>query len=228
MSASEPNPNIGRYGFRRINDDIIATLGRPGKWYLAILAFCLVLVAIGAVCWGLIIWTWHRRHQPEQPGGLGPAHHHLRVLGRHRPRGHADFGDPLPLARALADRHLPRRRDHHHLRGHDRGPVPAHPPRSRLGRVLHPALPERPATVAELPLAAGVGRAGHHHLSHGQPDLLLRGSRARHRGGARPGQGAGLPDSCSRFSRSAGKARSASGSTTWPPTSSSRPWPRRS
>ena len=55
MSSHELNPNIGRYPFRKINDDIIATLGRPGKWYLAIMAFCLVLVAIGGVSWVYLV-----------------------------------------------------------------------------------------------------------------------------------------------------------------------------
>ena len=32
-------------------------------------------------------------------GHLGRLHHHLRVLGRYRPRGHADLGDPVPVPR---------------------------------------------------------------------------------------------------------------------------------
>jgi Fe-S-cluster-containing dehydrogenase component len=40
-----------------------------------------------------------RPGRPDQPGRLGRVHHDLRLLGRHRPRGHADLRDPLPLPR---------------------------------------------------------------------------------------------------------------------------------
>jgi Ni/Fe-hydrogenase subunit HybB-like protein len=55
MSAHEVNPNIGTYPHKEINRDILATLGKPGKAYLAILTFCLVLVAIGAGCWAYLV-----------------------------------------------------------------------------------------------------------------------------------------------------------------------------
>jgi Ni/Fe-hydrogenase subunit HybB-like protein len=41
--------------YAAINRDILASLGRPGKLYLALLVFCLVLVAVGGACWVYLV-----------------------------------------------------------------------------------------------------------------------------------------------------------------------------
>ena len=55
MSHHEVDPNIGTYPHKQISQDIVNTLGKPGKGYLAILAFCLILVGIGAGCWAYLV-----------------------------------------------------------------------------------------------------------------------------------------------------------------------------
>ena len=73
---------------------------------------------------------------------LERLHHHLRVLDRHRTRGHADLGDPLPVPLALAHGGLPLHRGDDGVRGHDRGAVPDHPHRAAVDLLLAAAVPE--------------------------------------------------------------------------------------
>ena len=83
-----------------------------------------------------------RHRRLHAPGVLGRVHRHVRVLGRHRARRHADLGDPLPVPRQVAQRDQPQRRGDDGVRGHDRGAVPRHPPRPHLEVLLHPSVPE--------------------------------------------------------------------------------------
>ena len=51
------------------------------------------------------------RHLGQQPAGrLGVGHHQLRLVDRHRPRGHADLGDPAAAPAEVADVDQPVRR----------------------------------------------------------------------------------------------------------------------
>ena len=93
-----------------------------------------------------------------QPPDVGDVHHHVRVLDRHRPRGDADLRDPVPVPGQVAHVDLPRLGGDDHLRRHDGGPVPGHPRRPHVVRVLAAPVPERAVPVAELPLAARLGR----------------------------------------------------------------------
>jgi molybdopterin-containing oxidoreductase family membrane subunit len=46
---------LGRFTYAEINQDILATLGRPGPVYSLLLLVCFVLVAIGGGCWAYLI-----------------------------------------------------------------------------------------------------------------------------------------------------------------------------
>ena len=58
-----------------------------------------------------------RRIQPADL--LERLHHDLRVLDRHRARGHADLGDPVPVPLPVAHGGLPLHRGDDGVRGHD-------------------------------------------------------------------------------------------------------------
>ncbi|RJO65950.1 MAG: hydrogenase [Myxococcales bacterium] len=64
---------LGNFSYRQVNRDILGTLGVPGKYYLALLVFCFVLVAIGAAAWINMVYT-----------GMG-------VSGKNNPVGWAGF-----------------------------------------------------------------------------------------------------------------------------------------
>ena len=48
---------LGRFSYSEVNRDILATLGRPGPLYSALLLLCFVLVAIGGGCWVYLVKT---------------------------------------------------------------------------------------------------------------------------------------------------------------------------
>ena len=60
------------------------------------------------VTWLLIKGTGHLGRQ--HPGRLGLRHHQLRLVDRHRPRRHADLGDPAAAQAGLAHVDQPLRR----------------------------------------------------------------------------------------------------------------------
>ena len=67
----------------------------------------------------------HLGHQ--HPGRLGLRHHQLRLVDRHRPRRHADLGDPAAAAPGVAHLDQPLRRGDDALRRGLRRAVPAAP-----------------------------------------------------------------------------------------------------
>ncbi|HJX51474.1 MAG TPA: NrfD/PsrC family molybdoenzyme membrane anchor subunit [Polyangia bacterium] len=71
MSGQPGKSNLGRMSYAQVNRDILATLGKPGKGYLALLIVCLILVAFGAHCWGLIIWKGVGVTHLNNPVGWG-------------------------------------------------------------------------------------------------------------------------------------------------------------
>ena len=116
------------------------------------------------------------------------GHHQLRVLDRHRPRRHAHLGHSLPDPPEVAHLHQPRRRGHDPLRGHVRRHLPRHPRRPRLDGVVPRARSECLRHLAELPLAAPLGRLRGLDLLHRLRPLLVHRPRARSRHPARPRQ----------------------------------------
>ena len=61
----------------------------------------------------------------QHPGRLGVRHHQLRLVDRHRPRGHADLGDPAAAPAEVANVDQPLRRGDDAVRGRVRADVSA-------------------------------------------------------------------------------------------------------
>ena len=113
---------------------------------------------LGVVAVGYQIADRHRHVGPEPDGRLGVRHHELRVLDRHRPRRHADLGDSLSAAAALAHVGQPRGRGDDALRRDVRGPLSADPHGPAVAGLLDAALSEHARfAVGQLPLAARSG-----------------------------------------------------------------------
>ena len=125
----------------------------------------------------------------NQPGRLGLRDHQLRLVDRHRPRRHADLGDPLPVPAAVAHVDQPRGRGDDALRRHLRAAVPAAPHRPAVaGRVLAAAVPEHHGHVAELPQPAHLGRLRGLDLRHHLGRVLVHRADPRPGDHARPGE----------------------------------------
>ena len=174
------------------------------------------LITTGIGVWGL-----------QRPGGLGLGDRQLRLLGRHRPRRHPDLGDPLPAAAALAHQHQPLCRGDDHLRRGLRRDLPGHPRRPDLAGLLAVPDSQPDGDVAELPVAAAVGRVRGRHLRHGVAALLVHGHDPRSGHPARPGDDQD-PLLHLRHSRaSAGARPTGTGTVSSSPTCCSPPWRRR-
>ena len=157
---------------------------------------------------------------------LERLHHDLRVLDRHRARRHADLGDPVPVPQPVAHGGLPVHRGDDGVRRHDGGAVPDHPHRAAVDLLLAAAVPEPALALAQLQVAAPVGRLRDLDLLHGVGHLPRGRADPRRRG--RPRQGHRLAaDRSTRWPRSAGRAPTTSGGTTPGRTSISPRWRRR-
>src|SRR5690606_27402415 len=89
----------------------------------------------------------------------------LCVVGRYRPRRHADLRDSAPVPAGMADRGKPRGGGHDYFCGYVCGYVPYLSHGTGMGRLLCDALSEHPRTfVAELQLRTFVGRICDLHL----------------------------------------------------------------
>ena len=97
---------------------------------------------VGAVAVELPGGHRHRHLGPEPHRRLGVRHHELRVLDRHRPRGHAHLGHPVPAPAALAHVGQPRGRGHDAVRRDVRGPLSADPHGPAVARLLVRPVPE--------------------------------------------------------------------------------------
>ena len=166
----------------------------PGLGWLLLIGVCLAGLARRRHGVALPDLQGPRHRRLLAPGVLGRVHRHLRVLGRHRARRHADLGDPLPVPRQVAQRDQPQRRGDDDLRGLHRAALPRHPRRPHLEGVLHPSVPEPARALGELQEPAAVGHLRDLHLHADVADLLLRrpgaGSRDRARSHHRLAQGA--------------------------------------
>src|SRR5690606_21165648 len=92
-------------------------------------------------------------------GGLGLRHHQLRLVDRHRPRRYPDLRASAAPAPGVADLDQSLRRGDDAVRRRLRGHLPALPYRPAVaGGLLAAALPEHDGAVAELPVAADLGR----------------------------------------------------------------------
>ena len=87
-----------------------------------------------------------RRHLGHKhPGRVGLRHPELRLVDRHRPRGHADLGDPAAAQAGMADLDQQVRGSDDALRGRLRGVVPAASHGQAVARLLALSLPEHHA-----------------------------------------------------------------------------------
>src|SRR3989442_12262038 len=77
------------------------------------------------------------------PGVLGSLHHLFRLLGRYRPLGHADLGDPVSVPLGVAHGGVPHRGGDDGVRRDDRGPLPPDPYRPPVVLLLAHPLSQR-------------------------------------------------------------------------------------
>ena len=188
-----PRPNIASANIqlpavRRLRAgrrEIIATLRPTVAWFIG-LGIAIIALLIGDRRLDLPDLQGARRRRLQPAGDVGRVHHHLRVLGRHRSRGHADLGHSVSVPRRVPHDDLPLRRGDDGVRRHDGGAVPDSPPRPAVEVLLADPVPELAAHLAELQEPAGVGRVRDPHVPHRLDDVPLRRPHPRHRGAARP------------------------------------------
>ena len=128
------------------------------------------------------------RRRLHAAGLLERLHHDLRLLGRYRPRRHADLGHPLPVPLALAHGGVPLHRGDDGVRGHDRGALPDHPHRAPVDLLLAAAVSQPAVPLAQLQVAADLGRVRDHApTSRSRTTFLVCRPGPRRRRGARQG-----------------------------------------
>ncbi len=130
----------------------------------------------------------HRHLGHQHPGRLGLRDHQLRLVDRHRPRRHADLGDPAAVPAGVAHLDQPLRRGDDAVRGGLRRPVPAAPLGPAVARLLAVPLSEHDGPLAAVPQPADLGRLRGLHLRHGVAAVLVRRPDPRPGDAARPGE----------------------------------------
>ena len=124
----------------------------------------------------------HRHLGQQRAGRLGVRHHQLRLVDRHRPRRHADFGHPAALQTGLAHVDQPLCRGDDAVCRRLRRDLPARAHRPPVaGDLLAVPVPERDGPVAEFPQPAHLGRVRRLDLRHGVAALLVHRSHSRPR-----------------------------------------------
>ena len=177
-----PNPDVATY--EAVNRDVLKVLSRPGKgwWVLFAMAAAGCRALPGIVV--LPDLPGHRRLRPERSRRMGRVYHHLRVLGRYRPLGHADFSHPLPLPGPWRQAIYRASEAMTVFAVMTAGLFPL----IHVGRVWHAywliPYPQLAIPVAELPVAARLGRFCDHDLLYRFGGLLLPGDDPRPGGGA--------------------------------------------
>jgi molybdopterin-containing oxidoreductase family membrane subunit len=69
--VTELAPELGAITPAKVQDDILATLGKPGRVYFALLVLCLALVALGGSCWVYLVLTGIGVTNLNNPVGWG-------------------------------------------------------------------------------------------------------------------------------------------------------------
>ena len=154
--------------------DIVLTRETGKGWYalFAMSNLTLLMFGIGGrVC--VVDGGGRLGHQHSR--GLGIHDYRLRLVDRHRPRGHVDFGDPAAAAPKVANLDQSHRRSHDDLRPDVRGHVSAAAPGTALVLLLAAAISQHDAVVAAVPQRAGVGCFRGQHLLSGVVAVLVHG-----------------------------------------------------
>ena len=125
----------------------------------------------------------HRR-----AGHVGVRDRQLRLVDRHRPRRHADLGDPAAAQAGLADLDQPVRRGDDPLRRRLRRAVPAVAPGPALGLLLAAPLSQHDGALAAVAQPADLGRLRRLDVRHGVAPVLVRRADPRPGHAARPGE----------------------------------------
>ena len=143
----------------------------------------------------------------QHSGRLGLRDYQLRVVDRHRPRGHAHLGDPAALQTDMAHLDQSLRRSDDALRGRQRSDIPDPAYGTSLARdLLAVPVSEHDGRVAAVPQPAHLGRLRGLDIRDRLAAVLVRGTHSRSRDAARsigiksrPGHLRGARDGMARF-----------------------------
>jgi Fe-S-cluster-containing dehydrogenase component len=108
-------------------------------------------------------------------GDVGRVHHHLRVLGRYRPRGHAHLRDSVSVPRGIPHVDLSRVGSDDGVRRHDGRTLPDPALGPAVKFFLSDSVSELAAHLAESQEPARVGRVRDPHVPHDLEHLLYIG-----------------------------------------------------
>ena len=146
---------------------------------------------------------------------LGVRDHQLRLVDRHRPRGHVHLGDPVPVRADVAHVDQSLRRGDDDLRGRCRRRSFRCSTSAGRGSPTGCSRYPNPMGVwPQLQERAAVGRRRGDDVLHGLAAVLVPRPDPRPRDAARPREDAAASASSTGSSRSAGAARRGTGSTT--------------
>ena len=164
-----------RHGHRQDREPRADATKTPRGWFVGFGDRVLLIMTCSWSRSTYLLVEGHRHLGHQHPGRLGLRDHQLRLVDRHRPRRHADLGDPAAAAAAVAHVDQPLRRGDDDLRGGLRRhvPAPAHGP-AVVRRLLAAALPEHDGPVAAVPEPADLGRVRGLDLRHGLAAVLVR------------------------------------------------------
>ena len=174
---SGPSPTRSARSFSRARPSL-------GWWFGFGIAFALVNVLMISIAYLLCGGHGHLGHQHS--GRLGLRDYQLRVVDRHRPRRHADLGDPAALQADMAHLDQPLCRGDDAVRRRERGDIPAAAHRPAVARdLLAVPVSEHDGRVAAVPQPAHLGRLRGLDVRHGLAAVLVRRTDSRPRDAAR-------------------------------------------
>jgi molybdopterin-containing oxidoreductase family membrane subunit len=102
MTAVTHDPHLPTQTHAEVTRDVVATLGTPSRGYYLALFTAIGMFLIGLATFVMLLKDGTGLAGYSPPGFWLGLHHDLRLLGRHRPRRHADLGDPVPVPLAVA------------------------------------------------------------------------------------------------------------------------------
>jgi hypothetical protein len=153
---SETHPDVASYG--DVNRDVLKLLGKPGRSYFILLAVTMAVLAVGVSAWLLQVVMGIGMSGLINPVGWG-VYITTFVFWVGIAHSGTLISAVLFLFRARWRQSIYRAcRSHDGVRRHDGRPLPDHPPRPAVGLLLPAAVPEPAVPLAELQVAAALGR----------------------------------------------------------------------